>query len=178
MIRAVNRQIARLAGAAGIPVNVVDDPDACTFVLPSIVDRSPVTIAVSSGKTSPVLARMLRTRLEALIPAGYGRLAELAGRYRERVKARFSEQPDRRRFWDRVLQGAVAERILAGQFAEAEAIIESELAPGCTRARHGRGLSGRRRAGRPDLLTFRALRLMQQADVVVYDRLVADPFSI
>ncbi|SDX81874.1 uroporphyrin-III C-methyltransferase / precorrin-2 dehydrogenase / sirohydrochlorin ferrochelatase [Allochromatium warmingii] len=173
--RAINRQIAELANAAEIPVNVVDDPDACTFVLPSIVDRSPVTIAVSSGKTSPVLARMLRTRLEALIPAGYGRLAELSGRYRERVKARFSAQRDRRRFWDRILQGAVAERILAGQFEEAEAIIERELAPDALERDLGEVYLVGAGPGDPDLISFRALRLMQQADVVVYDRLVAAP---
>ena len=172
---AVNRRIAALAGEAEIPVNVVDDPDACTFVLPSIVDRAPVTVAISTGKASPVLARLLRTRLESLIPAGYGRLAELSGRYRERVKARFTEQRDRRRFWDRVLQGAVAERIFAGHHAEAEAIIEQELAPDALERDMGEVYLVGAGPGDPDLLTFRALRLMQQADVVVYDRLVAAP---
>ncbi|MBK1721642.1 siroheme synthase CysG [Thiocystis violacea] len=173
--RAVNREIALLASEQGIPVNVVDDPDACTFILPSIVDRSPVTVAVSTGRSSPVLARLLRTRLESLIPAGYGRLAELSGKYRERVKTRFTDHRERRRFWDRVLQGAVAERIFAGQFEEAEAVIEQELAPDAQHQDMGEVYLVGAGPGDPDLLTFRALRLMQQADVVVYDRLVAEP---
>ncbi len=173
--RLVNRRIAELAGEHEIPVNVVDDPDACTFLLPSIVDRSPVVVAISTGKASPVLARLLRTRLESIIPAGYGRLGELCARYRDRVKQRFSALPDRRRFWDRVLEGAVAERIFAGQFAEAEAVIERELAHDALESDMGEVYLVGAGPGDPDLLTFRALRLMQQADVVVYDRLVAEP---
>ena len=173
--RVVNRRIAELAGEQGTPVNVVDDPDACTFLLPSIIDRDPVVVAVSTGKASPVLARLLRARLESLIPAGYGRLGELCGRYRDRVKARFSDERDRRRFWDRVLQGAVAERIFSGQWEEADAAIERELAPGALDEDMGEVYLVGAGPGDPDLLTFRALRLMQQADVVVYDRLVAEP---
>ncbi len=173
--RAVNREIARLAGEQDIPVNVVDDPDACTFLLPSVVDRDPVVVAISTGRASPVLARLLRTRLESVIPAGYGRLAELCGRYRERVKARFADERDRRRLWDRVLQGAVAERVFAGQLEEAEVAMERELAPGAQDSDLGEVYLVGAGPGDPDLITFRALRLMQQADVVVYDRLVAEP---
>lgn len=173
--RVVNRRIAELAGEHGIPVNVVDDPDACTFLLPSVIDRDPVVVAVSTGRASPVLARLLRTRLESMIPAGYGRLATLCSRYRERVKARFADERDRRRFWDRVLEGTVAERIFSGQMEEAEAAIERELAPGALDQDVGEVYLVGAGPGDPDLLTFRALRLMQQADVVVYDRLVAAP---
>jgi len=173
--REVNRRIARLATAADIPVNVVDDPDACTFLLPSIIDRDPVVVAVSTGRASPVLARLLRTRLESLIPAGYGRLGSLCARYRDRVKASLPDPRDRRRFWDRVLQGAVAERLFAGQVEEAQAALERELAPGALDRDLGEVYLVGAGPGDPDLLTFRALRLMQQADVVVYDRLVAEP---
>jgi len=173
--RDINQRIAQLAKAAGIPVNVADQPEDCTFLMPSIIDRSPVVVAVSTGSASPVLARMIRARLESLVPSGYGRLAELCARYRDRVKERFDIQRDRRRFWDRVLQGGVAERVFSGHLEEADAAMERELAAGANPSAMGEVYLVGAGPGDPDLLTFRALRLMQQADVVVYDRLVAKP---
>lgn len=173
--RAVNERVARLAKAANIPVNVVDEPEACTFLLPSVIDRSPVVVAVTTTKASPVLARLLRGRLESMIPAGYGRLADLCARYRDAVKARFQDEGDRRRFWDRVLVGGVAERIFSGHLAEADAAMERELAEARPSGGLGEVYLVGAGPGDPDLVTFRALRLMQQADVVVYDRLVAKP---
>src|SRR3990170_3540309 len=114
---AVNRAVAAAARARRIPVNVVDQPALCSFIMPSIIDRAPLIVAVSSGGASPVLARLLRARLESLIPAGYRRLAALAGAFRDRVKARF-KPPGRRRFWERVLQGPIAELVLTGRDAE------------------------------------------------------------
>jgi uroporphyrin-III C-methyltransferase/precorrin-2 dehydrogenase/sirohydrochlorin ferrochelatase len=171
---AVNGVVAAAAKASRIPVNVVDQPALCSFVMPSIIERAPLIVAVSSGGASPVLARLLRARLESLIPAGYGRLAALAAAFRNEVKARF-KPPERRRFWDRVLQGPIAELVLSGREDEARdalrrAIDDPRLAfSGGEVALIGAG------PGDPDLLTFRALRLMQQADVVVYDRLVSRP---
>jgi uroporphyrin-III C-methyltransferase/precorrin-2 dehydrogenase/sirohydrochlorin ferrochelatase len=141
--------------------------------MPSIIDRSPVIAAVSTGGASPVLARLIRSRLESLIPAGYGRLAELAGKFRERVKDRFEDPADRRRFWDCILQGSVAERVFSGHMREAEVLMENELGRGTLQPGMGEVYLVGGGPGDPDLLTFRALRLMQQADVVVYDRLVA-----
>jgi uroporphyrin-III C-methyltransferase/precorrin-2 dehydrogenase/sirohydrochlorin ferrochelatase len=143
--------------------------------MPSIIDRSPVVVAVSTGSASPVLARMIRARLESLVPAGYGRLATLCARYRNAVKARFERQRDRRRFWDRVLQGGVAERVFSGHMAEADAAMERALAAEGNPSEMGEVYLVGAGPGDPDLLTFRALRLMQQADVVVYDRLIAKP---
>jgi len=173
--RDVNRRIGELARGRGIPVNVADQPEDCTFIMPSIIDRSPVVVAVSTGSASPVLARMIRARLESLVPAGYGRLAELCARYRGRVKERFEQQRDRRRFWDRVLQGGVAERVFSGHLDEADVAMERELAVDAKPSGMGEVYLVGAGPGDPDLLTFRALRLMQQADVVVYDRLVAKP---
>jgi uroporphyrin-III C-methyltransferase/precorrin-2 dehydrogenase/sirohydrochlorin ferrochelatase len=172
--QAVNRAVAAAAKARRVPVNVVDQPALCSFILPSIIERAPLVVAVSSGGASPVLARLLRARLESMIPAAYGRLAVLAAEFRDRVKARF-KGPERRRFWERALQGPIAELVLAGRDAEARkalaaAIDDPRLAfSGGEVALVGAG------PGDPDLLTFRALRLMQQADVVVYDRLVSKP---
>ncbi len=170
-----NAQVSLAARARGLPVNVVDDPGASTFVMPAIVDRSPILVAVTSGGRAPVLARLLRARLEAWIPAGYGRLAGLAGRFRRRVQQRLPHIRARRRFWERVFEGPIAEEVLAGQEERAEAEMAALLERAAAEPEPAVGevyLVGAG-PGDPDLLTFRALRLMQKADVVLYDRLVA-----
>ena len=171
----VNREIATAAEARGLPVNVVDDPALGNYVVPSIVDRSPVVAAISTGGASPVLARLIRSRLESMIPAGYGRLARLSAEFRDRVKQVITEPVARTRFWYRVLQGEVAEQVFSGHIAEARARFEAELSDPQVATEMGEVYLVGAGPGDPDLLTFRALRLMQQAEVIVYDRLVAKP---
>ncbi len=171
----INREIAAAARALRIPVNVVDNPHDGNFIVPSIIDRSPVVAAVSTGGASPVLARLIRSRLESLIPAGYGRLAELASRFRDRVKEKITDPVQRRHFWGCILQGSVAEQVFSGHMQEAEVLMERELSDARPEQDMGEVYLVGAGPGDPDLLTFRALRLMQQADVVVYDRLVAQP---
>jgi len=168
----LNAQISAEAQALGIPVNVVDAPALCSVIFPAIVDRSPLIVAVSSGGDAPVLARLIRAKIETWIPATYGQLANLGKRFRERVKQLFPDVQQRRVFWEDVFQGQIAESVFAGKPEEGERLLEERLAGAAPRALGEVYLVGAG-PGDPDLLTFRALRLMQQADVVLYDRLVA-----
>ena len=170
----LNAQISRDAQARNLPVNAVDAPEHCTVIFPAIVDRSPLVVAISSGGHAPVLARLTRARIETLFPHSWGRLAQLAQRFRAQVKAAFPVINQRRVFWEDVFQGDIAERVFAGRDADAERLLIERLQQ--QKGQHYQGevyLVGAG-PGDPDLLTFRALRLMQQADVVLHDRLVPD----
>jgi uroporphyrin-III C-methyltransferase / precorrin-2 dehydrogenase / sirohydrochlorin ferrochelatase len=174
----VNAAVSVAAQEKHIPVNVVDDPAASTFIFPAIVDRSPILIAISSGGQAPVLARRIREQMEALLPARLGALARFMGERRKAVK-RALRTAARRSFWERIVGGIVSARVFAGDETEADKDFERELrTTHITRsaATGGRGLgecyligAG---PGDPDLLTLRALQLLQQADVILYDRLV------
>ena len=172
--RNVNRQVSELARARNIPVNVVDDPELCSFIMPAILDRSPLMVAFSSGGASPVLTRMMRGKLEAMIPQNYSRLAAFAERFRELVKQRVTNPAKRRIFWENALEGVVAEKVLTGDESSAETMLQQMLA-NQDNIRRGEVYLVGAGPGDPDLLTFRALRLMQKADVVVYDNLVSKP---
>ena len=170
---AINQQISAAAQQRQIPVNVVDNPALCTFIMPSIVDRSPLLIAVSSGGQSPVLARLLRAQLEIMIPAAYARIATIAGKFRQRVKQHFTHPEKRRIFWEKILQGPFTEMILAGKDETAQDYLLQSLQQEKNEPQKGEVYLVGAGPGNPDLLTFRAMRLMQQADVVIYDRLVS-----
>ncbi len=166
-----------IAKEARALVNVATRPDLCDFTLPSIVDRSPLLVAISTGGASPILGRMLKARLEATIPASYGRLAEFVRASRARVNAAIADAAGRRRFWERTLDGPIGEMALAGDEARAAQALAAEIAQraaGAPDDPQGEVYLVGAGPGDPDLLTFRALRLMQKAEVVLYDRLV-DP---
>ena len=172
--RSVNQQVSEQAHACNIPVNVVDDPELCSFIMPAILDRSPLMVAFSSGGASPVLTRMMRGMLESMIPQNYSRLAAFAERFRQQVKQRVTNPAKRRIFWENALEGVVAEKVLTGDENSAEAMLQKMLQDEDNIQRGEVYLVGAG-PGDPDLLTFRALRLMQKADVVVYDNLVSKP---
>jgi uroporphyrin-III C-methyltransferase/precorrin-2 dehydrogenase/sirohydrochlorin ferrochelatase len=172
--KTVNQRISELCRERGLPVNVVDQPALCSFIMPAIIDRSPVLIAVSTGGSAPVLARLIRSRLESLVPAAYGRLAVFATSVRAALQQRIPP-PQRRAFWEKILQGTVGEMVLSGRESSARREFERLLVAQdvVTAPAVGEVYLVGAGPGDPDLLTFRALRLMQQADVVVYDRLVS-----
>ena len=177
--RRVNQQVSELARARNIPVNVVDDPQLCSFIMPAILDRSPLMVAFSSGGASPVLARMMRFKLESLIPMNYGRLAAFAERFRALVKQRVADPAKRRIFWENALDGVIAEKVLAGDESAAETMLRQMLETDVNLQRgevyRGEVYLVGAGPGDPELLTLRALRLMQKADVVLYDNLVSQP---
>jgi len=172
---AVNEQIATQANTANTLVNVADNAKLCSFIFPSVLDRSPVTVAVSTGGASPVLARQLRMKLETMIPSACGRLAGITEEYREKVKQHFPQQEQRKQFWENALKGTFAELVYAGQDASARKLLDDLLEKQYDENPVGEVYLVGAGPGDPDLLTFKAVRLMQQADVMVYDRLVSQP---
>ncbi|MBO1113940.1 NAD(P)-dependent oxidoreductase [Bordetella petrii] len=163
---ALNAAVSAQAQARGIPVNVVDSPSLCSALFPAIVDRSPLVVAVGSGGHAPVLARLARAQIETRLPARYGQLASLARQFRGRVKSLLPSVQQRRLFWEDIFQGPVAEALLAGQPELARRLLEARLAGPAPQA-SGEVYWVGAGPGDPDLLTFRALRLMQQADIVL-----------
>ena len=170
---AVNEAVSIAAKAQNIPVNVVDAPDLCTFTMGSIIDRSPVVIAISSEGNAPVLARYIRAKIETMLPATYGRIADIAGEFRDKVKEKFNTTQARRIFWEGVLQGSFVERVLSGQEQAAREQLADLINDADATKNQGEVFLVGGGPGDPDLLTFRALRLMQQCDVCVYDKLVS-----
>jgi uroporphyrin-III C-methyltransferase/precorrin-2 dehydrogenase/sirohydrochlorin ferrochelatase len=168
--RALNRAVAAAADARGILVNVVDDPAPSSFITPAIVDRAPLQIAISSGGAAPVLVRRLRERIESILPTHFGRIAAFMQRHRDRAKSAL-DMPGRRALWERFLDGDGAEALLRGDELAADQALDRLLED---RTPLGEVYLVGAGPGDPDLLTFRALRLMQQADVVLYDRLLGD----
>ena len=168
---AVNTQVFEDCEALKILVNSVDDPPHCRFMVPAIVDRSPLVISVASNGTSPVLSRQIRTQLETSVPHGMGKLAEFSGKWRAAVKAKISNPDERRVFWENLYASPLKEQVFHDNLAEADRLIEQALLEWKTPKGEvylvGAG------PGDPELLTLKALRLMQQADVVIYDRLVS-----
>jgi len=169
----VNKMVAQACNKKNIPVNVVDTPELCSFIFPAIVDRNPMTIAVCSNGVAPVLARLIRARIEAILPQSIGFLGQLGKKYRSAVKAKINDINSRRRFWENIFEGQVSELASKGDEEAAESLFLQQLDD--TRSHSGQGevyLVGAG-PGDPELLTFKALRLMQQADIVLYDRLVS-----
>lgn len=173
-IASVNECVAADCTARNLPVNVVDTPHLCTVIMPAIVDRSPLIIGITSGGEAPVLARKIRTQLESSVPAAFGQLGKLASKFRQKVKDTFPNEELRRRFWESTLEGSIADKVMAGRLEDAEAEIIEKIADKTCETGGEVYLVGAG-PGDPDLLTFKALRLMQRAEVVLYDRLVSEP---
>lgn len=169
----VNAAVHQAATARQIWVNTVDDQDKCEFIFPSIIDRSPILVAISSGGTAPVLVRRLREKLETLLPQHLGPLAELVGRFRTKVQQKLQGFAQRRQFWEKVFNSNIVSLVQTQQLGAAEAELQQALQD--QQSNKGEVYVVGAGPGDPELLTLKALQLMQQADVVVYDYLVSEP---
>lgn len=176
----VNARISELADARKLPVNVVDQPSLCQFIVPAIVERAPITIAISTGGNSPVLTRELKERIETAVPRGYGDFARLLGSWRDEVKSAIPDDQQRTRFWESLMKGEVASLVFQGKTGQAQSTFREQLqAASQPIEKHSPGNTGEvwlvgAGPGDPELLTLKALRLMYAADIVLYDRLVSD----
>jgi uroporphyrin-III C-methyltransferase/precorrin-2 dehydrogenase/sirohydrochlorin ferrochelatase len=171
--KATNIQVFEACEAEKILVNSVDDLPHCRFMVPAIIDRSPLVVSIATNGTSPVLSRQIRTQLEASIPHGMGKLAEFSGKWRAAVKAKIENPDERRIFWEDLYASPLKEQVFNDNIAEADRLIEQALIE--WKAPKGEVYLVGAGPGDPELLTLKALRLMQQADVVIYDRLVSPP---
>lgn len=171
----INTSVGITAQDAGCWVNVANQPGISNFLMPSLIDRSPLLVAVSSGGSSPILARILTARIDAFLPHTYSDLGKLAQRYSARIKQHIGDWQLRRRFWERQLSGRVGELILQGQSVQADKVLEAAILDHGSAQQSGEVYLVGAGPGDPDLLSFRALRLMQQCDVVLHDRLVSEP---
>ncbi|MGE8572266.1 MAG: siroheme synthase CysG [Acinetobacter amyesii] len=171
--KAVNQAVFEACEAENVLVNSVDDPPHCRFMVPAIIDRSPLVISVASNGTSPVLSRQIRTQLESSIPHGMGKLAEFSGQWRAAVKAKIVNPDERRIFWEDLYASPLKEQVFNDNLTEANRLIEQALLE--WKQPKGEVYLVGAGPGDPELLTLKALRLMQQADVVIYDRLVSQP---
>jgi len=169
-----NTAISNAAHSTGCWINVANQPDKSNFLIPSLVDRSPLKVAISSGGSSPVLARLITGRIEAFLPHTYSDLGKLAERHRERMRKQIGDWRLRRRFWERLLSGRTGELILQGRTTQADEALEKAIVAYQSEDLQGEVYLVGAGPGDPDLLSFRALRLMQQCDIVLYDRLVSE----
>ncbi|MDP5052972.1 MAG: siroheme synthase CysG, partial [Congregibacter sp.] len=169
--RQVNEAVHIEARERRIPVNVVDSPDLCSFIFPAIVDRSPLTVAISSSGASPVLARSIRSRIEAMLPAATADLARFAQLHRDRIRDVGETEEERRRIWEQIIDGPIAQLILSNRWQAAEQAL-AELLDGHQTLAVGEVYLIGAGPGDPELMTFKALRLLQRADIVLHDRLV------
>jgi len=169
---AVNQTVSDAAEAAKKLVNVVDNPQLCSYIVPSVIDRSPVQIAISSNGTAPVLIRQLRQQLETLIPQQFGNMARIAGSWRGKVKQQLESITERRRFWETLFNSRFASAAQSGDTAGAEALLQAQLAGGVPQ--HGEVTLVGAGPGDPGLLTLNALQAIQQADIVFHDALISD----
>jgi len=169
----VNARVANAANKKNLPVNVVDQPKLCSFIMPSIVDRSPVVVAISSSGRSPILTRKIKELNESLISNREGQLAELLGTFREKVRNKFPDFTERLKFWESLLKSQLSELVYSGNESVASQLIEDRLRQSDQEGACGEVYLVGAGPGDPDLLTLRALRLMHKADVVLYDRLVS-----